>query len=608
MTQKDESGEGQVRAHKGVKMKIGAFRKFGVFASLAFVLFAAVGVLNLRWVQEPLGRSFAFVIGRELASSAAVVFLFLSCLFLTAKSKKSGVLGLVGAGFLIGGQLVVWGILLGNERLLRDSLQLIGMMWEIVLIAGTVGWFFLFLSFVSLTRMGRWSRMVAIWAVGYKFLVGACRGVGFPLCAWAASLLVSGQELDFIAWNACLNSDIVSCVSLGSSVLLFLSVLSLARGKVSEMGEPVPFSFVGRARRRDYWLWFLWCAFFQVVLAIPIWALYSRELMAKGSSVFWLWMVAEGLLQFLMMIPMCVRRLHDVGMSGWWLVLLWIGCWIPGLNIIAGIASFVILGCLDGTVGPNRFGDDTKDRRKLAEEKAWAEAHFVDEGIARRRDEVGYRDGEAGANRFGDEPRGVQRPVEAYVAGGDGSSFFEGRACRRDYWLCHIGLSLILGIIVCCIMFSRGPSVGEPLGLSLFTWTRDLLVSTIVCGVIYGFLMLPVCVRRLHDVGMSGWWLVLLWGGCWIPGLNIIAGIACFVILGCLDGTVGPNRFGDDPRRRQPWGANLSVPVVPVAPPGEQPAARSPESRLAKVRELYEKGLLTEEEYKAQRAAIIAEI
>lgn len=240
-------------------------------------------------------------------------------------------------------------------------------------------------------------------------------------------MLAPGQELDFSAWGACLNSDIVSCVSLGSFVLLFLSVLSLARGKVSEMGESMPFSFEGRAR-------------------------------------------------------------------------------------------------------------------------------------------------------------------------------------RRDYWLRHIGLSLILGIICCCIMFSRGPSVGEPLGLSLFTWTRDLLVSTIVCGVIYIFLMLPVCVRRLHDVGMSGWWLVLLWGGYWIPGVNIIAGIASFVILGCLDGTVGPNRFGDDPKGRQPWGANLSVPVVPVAPPAEQPAARSPESRLAKVRELYEKGLLTEEEYKAQRAAIIAEI
>lgn len=198
------------------------------------------------------------------------------------------------------------------------------------------------------------------------------------------------------------------------------------------------------------------------------------------------------------------------------------------------------------------------------------------------------------------------------MADGDGSSFFEGRACRRDYWLCHVGLSLILGIMVCCIMFSRGQLVGEPLGLSLFTWTRDLLVSTIVCGVIYGFLMLPVCVRRLHDVGMSGWWLVLLWGGCWIPGLNIIAGIACFVIFGCLDGTVGPNRFGDDPRGRQPWGASPNVVVAPmtrpIAAPAERPAVRSPESRLAKVRELYEKGLLTEEEYKAQRAAIIAEI
>lgn len=363
MAQAGKSGEREVCAHKGVKMKTGAFRKFGIFASLAFVLFAAVGVLHLRWVQDPLGRSFAFVIGRELASSAAVVFLFLSYFFLTAKSKKSGVLGLVGTGFLIVSQLVDWGILLGNERLLRDSFRLIGMMCEIVTIACTVGWFFLFLSFVSLTRMGHWARMGAVLVVGYKSLVGACWGVGFPLCAWTASLLAPGQELDFSAWGACLNSDIVSCVSLGSFVLLFLSVLSLARGKVSEMGESVPFSFVGRARRRDYWLWCLWCAIFQVVLAILIWALYSRELMAKGSSVFWLWMVAAGLFQFLMMIPMCVCRLHDVGMSGWWLVLLWVGCWIPGLNIVAGIASFVIFGCLDGTVGPNRFGDDPRRRQ-----------------------------------------------------------------------------------------------------------------------------------------------------------------------------------------------------------------------------------------------------
>ena len=94
--------------------------------------------------------------------------------------------------------------------------------------------------------------------------------------------------------------------------------------------------------------------------------------------------------------------------------------------------------------------------------------------------------------------------------------------------------------------------------------------------------------------------------------MNIIEGIACFVIFGCLDGTVGPNRFGDDPRGRQPWGATPNVVVAPmtrpIAAPAERPAARSPESRLAKVRELYEKGLLTEEEYKAQRAAIIAEI
>ena len=45
---------------------------------------------------------------------------------------------------------------------------------------------------------------------------------------------------------------------------------------------------------------------------------------------------------------------------------------------------------------------------------------------------------------------------------------------------------------------------------------------------------IAVGVRRMHDVGKSGWFLL-------IPIYNLI--------LACTDGQVGPNEYGADPKR-----------------------------------------------------------
>jgi uncharacterized membrane protein YhaH (DUF805 family) len=53
---------------------------------------------------------------------------------------------------------------------------------------------------------------------------------------------------------------------------------------------------------------------------------------------------------------------------------------------------------------------------------------------------------------------------------------------------------------------------------------------------------ISAAVTRLHDTGRSGWFL--LWG------LVPIAGpIVLFVVVGCLPGDAGPNRYGDGVRR-----------------------------------------------------------
>lgn len=73
--------------------------------------------------------------------------------------------------------------------------------------------------------------------------------------------------------------------------------------------------------------------------------------------------IAVGVIAFFLLLPVNVRRLHDRDMPGWWLLAFWLGSMLPFLGILVGIAQFVIMGCLAGTPGPNRYGADPKDGR-----------------------------------------------------------------------------------------------------------------------------------------------------------------------------------------------------------------------------------------------------
>jgi uncharacterized membrane protein YhaH (DUF805 family) len=60
---------------------------------------------------------------------------------------------------------------------------------------------------------------------------------------------------------------------------------------------------------------------------------------------------------------------------------------------------------------------------------------------------------------------------------------------------------------------------------------------------------LAVTVRRLHDTGHSGWWL--LWG--FVP-----FGCLVVLVLTLLNGHRGPNQYGPDPKYELPRGRPLS--------------------------------------------------
>ena len=115
--------------------------------------------------------------------------------------------------------------------------------------------------------------------------------------------------------------------------------------------------FNGRATRSEYWFFVLF-AFLVVVAASILDSMLNMvvfEPAMGGNMLATLAMLALLLPQ----LAAAVRRLHDLGHSGWW--------YLIGLVPAVGGAALLIWFCFRGTEGDNRFGPDP-----LGFESEWA--------------------------------------------------------------------------------------------------------------------------------------------------------------------------------------------------------------------------------------------
>jgi uncharacterized membrane protein YhaH (DUF805 family) len=106
--------------------------------------------------------------------------------------------------------------------------------------------------------------------------------------------------------------------------------------------------FSGRARRKEFWMFVLFYFIFAIAARI-IDAIITRTLGLGIPSICYL---AFLLAMFLPFLAVTVRRLHDTGKSGWWVLLM-----------ISGIGGIVIIifVCLEGDCSYNDYGPDPKD-------------------------------------------------------------------------------------------------------------------------------------------------------------------------------------------------------------------------------------------------------
>ena len=115
-------------------------------------------------------------------------------------------------------------------------------------------------------------------------------------------------------------------------------------------------NFAGRARRKEYWMFALFNVIFAIVAMIVDNILGTTFKFGEGLAQMslpygWIYM----LYILAMLIPalaVLVRRLHDVGNSGWWFFIV--------LIPLVGAIWLFVLACTDGNPGENIYGPSPK--------------------------------------------------------------------------------------------------------------------------------------------------------------------------------------------------------------------------------------------------------
>jgi len=101
-----------------------------------------------------------------------------------------------------------------------------------------------------------------------------------------------------------------------------------------------------------------------------------------------------------------------------------------------------------------------------------------------------------------------------------------GRISRRTWWLYGVAALLGLGVLLTVLLRVAGTSEDA---------------TTVLVTLLLLWPSLAVSVKRWHDRGHSGWWVL-------VGLIPVIGPLWLLVANGLLPGTPGPNRYGADPK------------------------------------------------------------
>ncbi|MDG3088035.1 DUF805 domain-containing protein [Vibrio hannami] len=99
--------------------------------------------------------------------------------------------------------------------------------------------------------------------------------------------------------------------------------------------------FEGRARRKEYWMFFIFNLLFS----------FAFQAIDRTMGTVYLGLIYS-LIVLVPSISVSVRRLHDTDRSGWWVLI--------SLIPIVGFLILLFFMALDGQPGHNRYGSNPK--------------------------------------------------------------------------------------------------------------------------------------------------------------------------------------------------------------------------------------------------------
>jgi uncharacterized membrane protein YhaH (DUF805 family) len=266
------------------------------------------------------------------------------------------------------------------------------------------------------------------------------------------------------------------------------------------------------------------------------------------------------------MLALYVKRLHDLGRSGWWAV---------GFLAIMYTFSLAYFGGFIGTL--SKLTTTGIALQYLSSFISLAMVAYL-----------GSWRGEVGANRFGDDPLPSDKHGQARTSGRPSYLrhlfAFSGRISRQEYWIgLLIGFAVLMGfsaaggLVFNLAMNQHGVSPMSPPTAETEQAMKAIMTSPLgfaflgLLGIgylLFFYNVLALSVKRLHDRKRSGLWLLLPIACILLPiiipllldsgGLKtmlngaavvlaLIVALYLFIQAGFLRGIEGDNKYGPDP-------------------------------------------------------------
>ena len=105
---------------------------------------------------------------------------------------------------------------------------------------------------------------------------------------------------------------------------------------------------------------------------------------------------------------------------------------------------------------------------------------------------------------------------------------FSGRARRKEYWM-FLLINLVVSVALALIDSLIGSVSESGMGLLSSVYSIGVLIPS-----------LALSVRRLHDIGRTGWWVLI--------SIIPVIGVVVLLVFMLLDSEPGSNRYGANPK------------------------------------------------------------